>query len=210
MDLGVAGSIPVAHPIFKWVSQPYKLTRLNPKMSRIHPITTLESIPALYRGTPIGLLLEYHNLGRPYDNYKNAQLLVGMCMDSRKHLHIPENFSFILRTGGANLRYSEFKISYAISVGGVRHIALLAHNQCGMVNLNARKEQFIRGLVEGAGWDAKQAEEHFQRFSEMFEIGNEMDFVVSESQRLQLRYPRIMVAPFLYNVNDNQLSLVVE
>ncbi len=73
-------------------------------------------------------------------------------MDNRKHLHIPDNFAFIIRAGGANLRYSEFKVSYAIAVGSVSCIALVGHNQCGMVNLISRKEQFIRGLVENAGW----------------------------------------------------------
>src|SRR5690349_20749969 len=63
---------------------------------------------------PIGKLLEYHNLDRPFDVYPSAQLLVGMCMDHRKHLHMPDNFAYIIRTGGANLRYSEFKVSYAI------------------------------------------------------------------------------------------------
>lgn len=29
-------------------------------------------------------------------------------------------------------RYSEFQISYAIAIGGVSAIALLAHTQCGM------------------------------------------------------------------------------
>jgi len=66
-----------------------------------------------------------------------------MCMDNRKHLHMPDNFAFIIRTGGANLRYSEFKVSYAIAVGGVRHIALIGHSKCGMVNLAARKEAFV-------------------------------------------------------------------
>ena len=32
-----------------------------------------------------------------------------------KKLDIPDNFAFIIRAGGANLRYSEFKISFAIS-----------------------------------------------------------------------------------------------
>jgi len=94
-------------------------------MNRLLAINSVDDIPAPYRGTPIGLLLEYNNLDRPFEEYTNAQLLVGMCMDNRKHLHMPDNFSYIIRTGGANLRYSEFKVSYAISVGGVRHIALI-------------------------------------------------------------------------------------
>ncbi|MDP2885344.1 MAG: carbonic anhydrase [Ignavibacteria bacterium] len=177
-------------------------------MNRLLPITSRDDIPAQYRDTAIGCLLEYHNLGRPYETFSTAQLLVGMCMDNRKHLHIPDNFAFIIRSGGANLRYSEFKVSYAIAVGGVRSIALIGHTQCGMVNLLARKQQFIRGLIEGAGWSPESAEEHFLHFAPMLEIGNEMDFILSEVKRLRLRYPNILVAPMLYRVEDNQLYLI--
>jgi carbonic anhydrase len=179
-------------------------------MHRLLPINSKNDIPPQYRDTPVGLLLEYHNLGRPHDSYSNAQLLIGMCMDNRKHLHIPDNFAFIIRSGGANLRYSEFKVSYAIAVGKVRAIALLGHNQCGMVNLIARKEQFISGLVESAGWDPQAAEDHFYHFAPMFEIGNEIDFVLSEVKRLRLRYPNILIAPLLYKVEDNRMYLIEE
>ena len=179
-------------------------------MKRLLPIKSKDDILPAYKDTPIGLLLEYHNLNRPFDVYQNAQLLVGMCMDNRKHLHMPDNFSYIIRTGGANLRYSEFKVSYAISVGGVRHIALIGHNNCGMVNLIARKEQFIHGLMEGSGWSKEQAEDHFLHFAPMFEIGNEPDFILSETKRLRLRYPKIIIAPMLYLVEDNQLYFIQE
>jgi carbonic anhydrase len=177
-------------------------------MNRLLPITSGTNIPTEYRDTAVGRLLEYHNLGRPYETFSTAQLLVGMCMDNRKHLHIPDNFAFIIRSGGANLRYSEFKVSYAIAVGGVRSIALIGHTQCGMVNLLSRKQQFVQGLVEGAGWSLESAEEHFLHFAPMFEIGNEMDFILSEVKRLRLRYPNILVAPMLYRVEDNQLYLI--
>lgn len=110
-------------------------------MNRLTPVSSADDIPSQYRDTPIGLLLEYHNTDRPHVPYSSAQLLVGMCMDNRKHLNIPDNFAFIIRSGGANLRYSEFKVSYAIAVGGVRALALIGHSQCGMVNLAARKDQ---------------------------------------------------------------------
>ena len=139
-------------------------------MHRLIAVTSPEEIFPDYRGTPIGLLLEYHNLHREYEPYTQAQLLVGMCMDNRKHLHIPDNFSYIIRAGGANLRYSEFKVSYAIAVGGVKSIALIGHNQCGMVNLAARRDLFINGLVENAGWDQDLAEQHFMNFAPLFEI----------------------------------------
>ena len=116
----------------------------------------------------------------------------------------------LLESGGANLRYSEFKVSYAVAVGNIRCIALIGHNQCGMVRLIDRKEQFIRGLVDNAGWQAEEAEAHFDEFAPMFEIGNEIEFVLSEVNRLRLRYPRILIAPLLYRVEDNRLYLIQE
>ena len=179
-------------------------------MKRLLSIDKEEDVPIRYRETPIGLLLEYHNLGRPYEAYSNARLLVGMCMDNRKHLRIPDNFAYIIRAGGANLRYSEFKASYAIAVGNVTSIALVGHNQCGMVNLISRKDLFVRGLVESAGWQREDAENHFHHFAPMFEIGNEIDFILSEVKRLRFRYPKILIAPLMYLVEDNRLYLIQE
>jgi carbonic anhydrase len=179
-------------------------------MDRLVPVSTIEDIFPRWRNTPVGLLLEYHNLHRQYESYTQAQLLIGMCMDHRKHLHIPDNFAYIIRAGGANLRYSEFKVSYAIAVGGVKFITLIGHTQCGMVNLMARREAFIKGLIENAGWEPEWAEQHFMHFAPMFEIGNEVDFVLSETKRLRLRYPKTVVAPLLYKVEDNLLYQVME
>jgi carbonic anhydrase len=179
-------------------------------MNRLLPVLTMEDILPEHRDSPVGLLLEYHNLDRNYETYSQAQLLVGMCMDNRKHLHMPDNFAYIIRAGGANLRYSEFKVSYAIAVGGVKSIALIGHNQCGMVNLVARRDSFIQGLVENAGWERELAEQHFMNYAPMFEIGNEIDFVLSEAKRLASRYPKVQVAPLLYKVEDNLLYQIKE
>ncbi len=179
-------------------------------MNRLITISKTDDIPKELLDTPIGLLLQYHNLDKKYDDYSTAQMLIGMCMDNRKHLHIPENFAYIIRSGGANLRYSEFRVSYAIAVGGVHCIALIGHDNCGMVNLMARKDQFIKGLIENAGWSKEEAEDHFYHFEPVHEIGNEVDFVSAEAKRIRLRYPKIMVVPMLYKVEDNKLYLVSE
>lgn len=179
-------------------------------MSDLVKVNSPDDIFPEYKNTPISLLLEYHNCDRSFESYNQAQLLVGMCMDHRKHLHMPENFAYIIRAGGANMRNSEFKVSYAIGVGGVKHIAIIGHNNCGMVNLIDRKEQFVNGLVERAGWDKEWAEENFFQFAPIYEIGNEVEFVVSEAKRLRLRYPKIIIAPMLYNVDDNKLYLIKE
>jgi len=179
-------------------------------MNRLIGISSLEGLLPEYRNTPIGLLVEYHNLGRPEEEYTTAQLLVGMCMDQRNQLRLPDNFAYVLRAGGANPRYSEFKVSYAIAVGGVKHIALIGRTQCGMVNLMARRERFVRGLVENAGWEPESAEAHFLRFAPQFEIGDEIDFALSETKRLRQRYSGVQDAPLLYRVEDHLLYAIEE
>lgn len=174
------------------------------------PVKSLTDIPDKYLNTPIGNLLAYHNLNKPFDNYSSAQMLIGMCMDNRKHLIIPDNFAYIIRSGGANMRYSEFRVSYAIAVGGVKAIALIGHNNCGMVNLMSRKELFVKGLIENAGWTREEAEDHFYHYEPIHEIGDEVGFVASEAKRMRLRYPKVMVVPMLYKVDDNKLYLVRE
>jgi carbonic anhydrase len=79
-----------------------------------------------------------------------------------------------------------------------------------MVNLYDRKAGFIDGLVANAGWKREAAEEHFIHFAPMFEIGNEIDFLLSESVRLRERYPKITVVPMFYRVEDNLLYLIRE
>ena len=79
-----------------------------------------------------------------------------------------------------------------------------------MVNLFSRRDQFIQGLVENAGWEKERAEEHFQQFAPMFETGNEIEFILSETNRLRLRFPKIQVAPLMYRVEDNLLYAIRE
>ncbi|WP_251859684.1 carbonic anhydrase [Clostridium sp. Marseille-Q2269] len=179
-------------------------------MDRLMKVENVEDILPIYKNTAIEKLFRYHNLDCKHDEYNSAELLVGMCMDNRKQLKIPNNFAYILRTGGGNLRYSEFKISYTVAVGGVKTLALIGHNNCGMVNLISKKEKFIKGLVNNAGWDKAQAEEHFMSFAPMFEIENEISFLLGETKRLRTKYPKILIAPLFYNVDDNLLYLVKE
>lgn len=161
-----------------------------------------------YKNTPIEKLFQYHNWKHTFEEPSKAELLVGMCMDNRKQLNIPNNFAYILRTGGGNLRHIEFKISYAIAIGGVKCVALIGHNHCGMVNLISKKQRFIDGMVNNAGWTEKQAEEHFMSFAPIFEIENETDFLLSETKRLSEKYPKVLIAPLFYKVEDNLLYLL--
>jgi carbonic anhydrase len=160
------------------------------------------------QGSPVGELLAYHNLGKKFTGYSTPQLLVGMCMDHRVKLNIPQKFAYVIRTGGSNPLNGDFGISYAIGVGGIQHFAFICHNNCGMANVTAKKDKFVKGLISNAGWVKEQAEEHFDHHAPLFEIGHEVDFVLTEASRLQQRYPGIHVEPLFYVVEDSRLYQV--
>ena len=173
-------------------------------------IKGIEDIFPEYRNTPIGLFLEYHNLGRQFEKHKKAELLIGMCMDSRQLLNTPNNFTYVLRTGGANMRDLEFNISYAIAVEGIKYIIVLGHTNCAMINLVSKKDDFIKGLVDTGGWEKYLAEEHFYESEPIYEIKNEIDFVLKETRRLRLKYRKVTVVPMLYRVKNNHIYLIEE
>jgi carbonic anhydrase len=175
---------------------------------RLKAVNTVSGIPKALRGTPFADLLMFHNLGKTFKKYDKARLLVAMCMDNRKQLRLPDNFAYILRTGGGNVRHGEFKVSYAIGVGGVRHVALIAHDHCGMSNLFSKRELFIKGLMKNAGWTRKRAADYFMSYAPLFEIGDEADFVVAEARRLNFKYPKVRVLPMFYRISDAKLYLI--
>ncbi|MBS0010445.1 MAG: carbonic anhydrase [Bacteroidales bacterium] len=179
-------------------------------MEPLIEIRSSNDIPEQYRNTPIGLFLGYHNLGRKFEKHKKAELLIGMCMDSRQVLNIPNSFTYVLRTGGANMRDLDFNISYAIAVGGIKYIIMLGHTNCAMINLISKKDDFIRGLVDTGGWEKYLAEEHFQQSEPVYEIKNEIDFVLKETRRLRLKYRKVTVVPMIYRVKTNHIYLIEE
>lgn len=174
-------------------------------MTQIIPVNYRSDILPEYHGTPVGLLLEYHNLERALGSSSGHQVLIGMCMDSRKALRIPNDFAFVLRTAGANMRDNEFRISFAISIGGVRTIVLIAHTDCGMTRVARLHNEFVSGLIEHAGWDAERAEKHFADSIPKFAMDDEIEFVMREAERLRGLYPKITVVPLLYRVEDDLL-----
>lgn len=48
------------------------------------------------------------------------------------------------------------------------------------------------------------------QFAPMFEIRNKTDFILSETSRLRLLYPNVVIAPIFYLVEDYKLYFVKE
>jgi carbonic anhydrase len=180
-------------------------------MSSLIPVDTVSDILPKYRGTPIERLLRYHNLGEPLPpSTGHAEILVGMCMDHRKDLTLPNEFAYVLRTAGGSLRDNGFEISYSVGVGGIATIALLAHTDCGMAHVTDKRDAFVRGLVERGGWDEAAALAQFTDYATHYEIGDPIEFVVTEATWLRRLYPRLVVVPLLYTVENDRLVQIME
>lgn len=181
---------------------------MNPP-ALIPVVRDADILPAFAR-TPVGDLLRYHNLAAPHREHTRAELLVIMCMDSRKKLRIPDNFAFVLRAGGANIRRAEFKVSFAVGVGAVSAITVIGHSDCRMVGLRDRRDEFVSGLVDNGGWSETEAAAEFDRYVDEFHIDDALAFTLAEAARLRARYPKLAVAPLFYTVEDNRLHQVRE
>lgn len=175
---------------------------------KLEGVSDEKDIPQYLSDSPIEDLLKYHNLKVNFKEYEKAQIAIVMCMDNRKQLHIPNKFAYILRTAGARITGSEFKLSFVIGFGDIKYVVLIGHTNCGMVHLTSKKEKVVQGLIKNAGWSKEQAENHFNSFAPFFEIEDEVDFVVSESKRLSEKYPRVLFTPMIYKIEDNQLYLI--
>ena len=131
-------------------------------------------------------------------------------MDYRIDLHIPGNFAFIIRTGGANMRNNEFYLSFALAIGELKHIALIGHNNCAMADIQSVRDRFITGLTEISGMEQKQAEEHFTDSIATRETGNEVLFILDETARLRSLYTKILIAPLMFILEENKLYQLEE
>ena len=131
-------------------------------------------------------------------------------MDHRKEFVIPNEFACVLRSAGANLRDSEFEVAYAIAAGGVDTLALLAHTDRGMSHVLSKREPFIEGLVQGAGWTPESAAEHLDDDAHRHHLGDAVTFVVDEAARLRTLFPAVRAAALLYRVDSDRLTQVAD
>lgn len=167
-------------------------------------------IPKRYRKTPIAKLLQYHNLETPLGNYEKAKLLILMCMDNRLMLRVPRNFSFVIRNSGAVLKDAFFSISFAIAVGEIQHIAVIGHSDCKMVNLESKKEVYIKGLSERCGWKRDETETYFLNMLPYFTKTDATGSASIDAKLIRYKFPGVIGVPLFYSIQDDHLYLINE
>jgi len=176
-------------------------------MIAVHESTDI--LPA-YRATPLAELLAAHNLGTPPAIRHDPDLLIVTCMDHRIRLDIPECFAFVLRVAGANADPVAFNVSFAVSVAGVKAIAVIGHDDCAMQDLHSKRDEFVSGLQQRCRWSRERVEEHFDAGAKRFAIADSAEATWHQAKRLQELYPGVDVAPFFFRADDATLLQVVE
>lgn len=180
-------------------------------MSEFHySLISGREIPEAYRNTPIEELILYHNEKRPVDIPSEVKLVIATCMDNRVNIRCPAKFAYFIRNGGTSLIYSDFHISYAIAVAKIKYVCVIGHTDCGMSNLKERREVYVKGMQEIAGWKRYEAEDFFDSNISTFEIGDEVFSVLKDVRRLREKFPAVTIVPMIYNVEDNLLYFIKE
>ena len=178
-------------------------------MSRLITLDSKEDIPEHLRTTPIAELIHCHNFYQvtELDTDEYADLIIGMCVDYRKQLHLPKNAAYVIRSPGANMRDCEFGISLGLSAG-LKYMALIVHNRCLMSNPFEKRDVVLECLTKEHGWTNYKAEAFFDRVANEKEIDDPIDFVIDETTRLTNLFKKLVVVPMLYNVDNDRLYLV--
>ncbi|GIW24074.1 carbonic anhydrase [Meiothermus sp.] len=146
---------------------------------------------------PVYTLLRSHNEGLSFPPFSHPELAVVTCMDFRIHLRMPENFAFVLRTGGANPEPVEPYLAFSVARMGIQAIALIGHTDCAMqypdpyvLNHLPTDEEHIR---------------HYRAQIAALAIGEVELFTRRQARKLSVRLG-LPVVPLLYRVEDHRLQ----
>lgn len=146
---------------------------------------------------PVHTLLRSHNEGAVFPPFFQPELAVVTCMDFRIHLRMPENFAFVLRTGGANPEPVEPYLAFSVARMGIQAIALIGHTDCAM----QYPDPYVLNHLP-------TDEEHIRRYRAQIAalaIGEVELFTRRQARKLSIRLG-LPVVPLLYRVEDRQLQ----
>ncbi len=145
----------------------------------------------------IQVLLQSHNHQVAFAPFTRPALAVVTCMDFRIRLRMPENFAFVLRTGGANPEPVEAYLAFSVARMGIGAIALISHTDCAMqypdpyvLNNLPTDEALIR---------------HYRAQIADLAIGEVVPFTQQKARMLAGRLG-IPVVPLLYHVENHWLE----
>jgi carbonic anhydrase len=172
---------------------------------RLKPIKTASDIPKRWLNTPIEQLIKAHNFDVPIEPATEPQLMVVTCIEFRFQPKVPHFFAYELRQASGRLMGSEFTLAYVLTKG-VKHLALIGHNDCGMTKVKQAATALERALV-GQGWPAERAHEYVTISGPRYAIRDELDALEKEFHRLRRLFKNLEIAPLFAALANSNLYL---
>lgn len=179
---------------------------INPNYnSRLKQIKAPADVPSRWHGTPIEQLIRAHNFDEAIEPSFKPELLVATCIEFRFQPKVPSFFAYEIRRASGRVIGAEFTIAYAIAKG-VKHLALIGHNDCGMTKVDANTQAMIEALV-GQDWPRAAAEEYVRKQGPDHAIQDEIETLRAEYLRLRRLFRNIGIAPLFTALANNKLYL---
>lgn len=115
-------------------------------------------VPQRWHNTPVNALIAAQNFNHPVTPVGTPQILIATCIDFRLMPKVPPAYAYVIRVATGRLIGLEFALTYGIAEG-VKHVALIGHDDCGMTKISQHGPLMIDVLVD-QGWDRERAEEY--------------------------------------------------
>ncbi len=182
-----------------------RVTR-DPRLAgRLSPIEAPSDIPERWQGTPVETLILSQNFGAEITPSGFPELVIATCIEFRYQPRVPSEFAYIMRRASGRLNGSEFSLAYTMSKG-VKHLALVGHNDCGMTKVAENKQAMINALVE-QGWYKDRAEDYVTVNASRYAITDEIDSLKNEFFRLRRLFPKLEIAPLFISLATSKMYL---
>lgn len=145
----------------------------------------------------IDILMQSHNDGVHYAAFEKPQLAIVTCMDFRIRLQLPDDFAFVLRTGGANPGPIEPYLAFSVARMGIHAIAIIGHTDCAM----QRPDPYVVNDLP----TSEEQKKHFRSQIASLAITDAAEFTVREAEQLQDLFG-LPVIPLIYDVHTHKIS----
>lgn len=168
-------------------------------------IESISDVPAEWKGTPLDSFIMAQNFGWPIQGSGKVELLISTCIEFRYALPIPRMYAYVIRRASGRVKGSEFSVGYTLAQG-VKYLALIGHNDCGMAKAHANAPLVVQAFVE-QGWDHDLAQMYVDHQIKRHAITDELDALREEFIRLRKIFPKLLIAPLFVCLHDSKLYL---
>jgi carbonic anhydrase len=164
-----------------------------------------DDIPQEWIGTPIEAFIMSQNFCWPIQPTGKPEMLITTCIEFRYALPVPRMYAYVIRRASGRIIGSEFSVAYTMSKG-VKCLAMIGHNDCGMTKVPEATPDLIRVLVN-QGWDPQLAEQYVVKHGARHAIDDEIEALKQEYRRMRSLFPKLLIAPLFVCLYDSKLYL---